>query len=72
MKAIEKLITTIIVIIASVFIVINALVPQLSGWATAVSDVDGVDYGWGVYLLFLVAFLSVVVVATKGLGIGKK
>ena len=55
----KQLVLTILGIIFAFYIVINALVPQLSGWAAAISCVDATDYGWTVYLVFLVIALAI-------------
>ena len=65
----DKLIGIILLITFAYQLLVSALVPQLSGWATAVSDIGGVDYGWGVYLTFLVIMFAIIYSAVKSGGI---
>jgi len=66
----SKLLGTILAVIFGFYIIINALVPQLADWATAISTVNGVDYGWTVYLVFLVIVLALAYMAIRKSGMG--
>lgn len=63
-----KLIGIILGVIFAMYLVINALVPQLAGWATAVSSVDETDYGWIIYLVFLIIMFAIAYTQVKKAG----
>lgn len=65
-----KMVTAILAVIFGFYIIINALVPQLADWATALSSVNSVDYGWTVYLAFLVLVIALVYGVVKKSGMG--
>ena len=65
-----KLISIILGAIVGFYIIINSFVPQLATWATAISCVDAVDYGWVVYLSFLVMLVAVLYGIVRKAGIG--
>lgn len=71
MDLINKLITVIIAVIFAFYLIINAFVPQLAGWASDISCVNATDYGWTVYLIFLIIMFAVAYAAVKMTGIGK-
>lgn len=67
---INKLVGTIIVVIFAFYLIINAFVPQLAGWADDISSIDSVDYGWTVYLIFLIIIFAVAYGVVKKMGLG--
>lgn len=64
-----KLISIILGAIVGFYIIINSFVPQLATWAAAVSSVDETDYGWVIYLSFLVLFVAVLYGIVRKAGI---
>lgn len=72
MGQIDKLFSVILITIFSMYLLINAFVPQLSGWADDLSCVNAVNYDWTVYLLFLGLIFAIVYGVVKSLGIGTK
>ena len=71
MSLINKLTATILTVIFAFYLVINAFVPFLADWADDLSCVNAVDYGWVVYLIFLLIMLAIAYAVIKTLGIGK-
>jgi succinate dehydrogenase/fumarate reductase cytochrome b subunit len=70
MGLIDKLVGIIIVVIFAFYLLINAFVPQLSGWADDLSSVNATDYGWIVYLIFLVIIFAIAYAVVKKMGLG--
>lgn len=66
----KQLLSAILGAIVGFYIVVYSFVPQLATWAAAVSCVDGVDYGWTIYLSFLVIMIAIVYGIVKKAGIG--
>jgi len=65
----KQLLSAILGAIVAFYIVIYSFVPQLATWAAAVSCVDAVDYGWVIYLSFLVIMVAIVYAIVRKSGI---
>ena len=68
----NKMLTAILVSILAFYLLIYAFVPQITGFASAVSSIDGQDWGWAVYLTFLVLIFLIVYGVASYLKTGKK
>lgn len=67
-----KLVATILVVIFSFYLIINALVPELDDWASDLSTVNNTDYGWVVYLIFLIIMFAVAYAVIRKVGLAGK
>jgi hypothetical protein len=47
-------------VIIAMYLIIEALVPKIAGWQTALSSVGGSDWGWVVFLIFLAIMYFIV------------
>ena len=60
MDLMEKILGAILTAVFAFYLLIYAFVPQLSDWASALSSVNGQDWSWSVYLVFLVLIFVIV------------
>lgn len=65
-----KLVNVIITLAIAFGVIAGAFLPMLSTWATSISDINNVDYGWVVWLIAMIVIFALLVEATKMLGLG--
>jgi amino acid transporter len=65
----NKIITLVIGLTIGFAVLVSAFLPNLATWTDAISDVNGVDYGWVVgiiAILVIYMFINYALVSVKG------